>query len=31
MDTFPIVRRRDVARFREYRAKRVILEMYDAL
>ena len=31
MDTFPIVRRQDGARFGKYRTKRVILEMYDAL
>jgi hypothetical protein len=31
MDTFPIVRRQDEARFGEYRTKRVLLEMYDAL
>jgi hypothetical protein len=31
MDTFPIVRRQDEARFGEYRTKRVILEVYDAL
>jgi len=31
METFPIVKRRDVARHGEYRTKRVILEVYDAL
>jgi hypothetical protein len=31
MDTFPIVKRKDEARFREYRTKRVILEIYDAM
>jgi hypothetical protein len=31
MDTFPIARRRDEARFGEYSTKRAILEMYDAL
>ena len=32
MDTFPIVRRKDEERFnREYRTKRVILEIYDAM
>ncbi len=31
METFPIVRRHDEAAFGEYRTKRVVLEMYDAL
>ena len=31
MDTFPIVRRRDEAKFGEYRTKRVILDIYDAM
>ncbi|MGH7430193.1 MAG: S24 family peptidase, partial [Candidatus Methylomirabilaceae bacterium] len=31
MDTFPIVRRKDKAHHGEYRTKRVILEIYDAL
>lgn len=31
MDTFPIVRRKDEAAYGEYRTKRVILEMYDAM
>jgi hypothetical protein len=31
MDTFPIVRRQDEVRFGEYRTKRMILEVYDAL
>ncbi|MGH9542805.1 MAG: Eco57I restriction-modification methylase domain-containing protein [Terriglobales bacterium] len=31
LDTFPIVRRRDEAKFGEYRTKRVILETYDAM
>ena len=32
MDTFPIVRRKDEERFNgDYRTKRVILEIYDAL
>ncbi|GJL59764.1 MAG: hypothetical protein NPIRA03_26210 [Nitrospirales bacterium] len=31
MDTFPIVRRRDEEKFGEYRTKRVILEIYDAI
>jgi hypothetical protein len=30
-DQFPIVRRKDEERFGEYRTKRVILEMYDAM
>jgi hypothetical protein len=29
METFPIVKRKDIARHGEYRTKRVILEMYD--
>ena len=29
--TFPIVKRKDIARHGEYRTKRVILEMYDAM
>jgi hypothetical protein len=31
LDTFPIVRRRDEQRFGEYRTKRVVLEIYDAM
>jgi hypothetical protein len=31
MDTFPIVKRKDEAKYKEYRTKRVILEMYDAM
>jgi hypothetical protein len=31
LDTFPIVRRKDESRFSEYRTKRVILELYDAM
>ncbi len=31
METFPVVRRRDEDRFREYRTKRLILERFDAL
>ena len=31
METFPIVKRRDVAAHGEYRTKRVILEIYDAM
>ncbi len=31
LDTFPIIRRKDEAAFGEYRTKRVILEIYDAL
>jgi hypothetical protein len=31
MDTFPIVRRKDAAAHGEYRTKRVILEIYDAM
>lgn len=31
MDTFPIVRRKDEEAYGEYRTKRVILEMYDAM
>jgi hypothetical protein len=31
MDTFPIVQRKDEAVFGEYRTKRVILEIYDAM
>jgi hypothetical protein len=31
MDTFPIVRRKDEQRHGEYRTKRVILEIYDAM
>jgi hypothetical protein len=31
LDTFPIVRRKDEAAYGEYRTKRVILEIYDAL
>jgi len=31
METFPIVKRRDEQRYGEYRTKRVILEIYDAM
>jgi len=31
METFPIVKRKDVAAHGEYRTKRVILEMVDAM
>ena len=31
MDTFPIVKRKDEAAHGEYRTKRVILEIYDAM
>jgi len=31
METFPIVKRKDEQRFSEYRTKRVILELYDAM
>lgn len=31
MDTFPIVQRKDLAEFDEYRTKRMILEIYDAM
>ena len=31
MDTFPIVQRRDEQKWGEYRTKRVILEVYDAM
>jgi hypothetical protein len=31
LDTFPIVRRKDEAAYGEYRTKRVILEIYDAM
>lgn len=31
LETFPIVRRKDEARYGEYRTKRVILEIYDAM
>jgi hypothetical protein len=31
MDTFPIVRRKDEAAYGEYRTKRLILEIYDAM
>lgn len=31
LDTFPIVRRKDQERFGEYRTKRLILEVYDAM
>jgi hypothetical protein len=31
METFPIVKRKDEAKFGEYRTKRVILEIYDAM
>ncbi|MGV8119100.1 MAG: Eco57I restriction-modification methylase domain-containing protein [Candidatus Xenobiia bacterium LiM19] len=31
METFPIVKRKDIANYSEYRTKRVILEMYDRM
>ncbi len=31
METFPIVKRKDIAKHGEYRTKRVILEMYDEM
>ena len=31
MDTFPIVRRKDEEKFGEYRTKRVVLDIYDAI
>jgi hypothetical protein len=31
LETFPIVRREDIKRWGEYRTKRVILEVYDAM
>ena len=31
LDTFPVVRKRDEARYGEYRTKRVILDVYDQL
>jgi hypothetical protein len=31
LDTIPIVRRKDAARFGEYRTKRMVLEAYDKL
>ena len=31
LDTFPIVKRKDEAKFGDYRTKRVILEIYDAM
>jgi hypothetical protein len=31
MDTFPVVKRRDEARYGNYRTKRTILEIYDAM
>jgi type I restriction-modification system DNA methylase subunit len=31
LDTFPIVRRKEEAKFGEYRSKRVVLEIYDAM
>ena len=31
METFPIVKRRDEAKHGEYRAKRVIVDVYDAM
>jgi hypothetical protein len=31
LDTFPIVRRKDIAQYGEYRTQRVILEIYDEL
>lgn len=31
METFPIVKRKDEAKYGEYRTKRVILKIYDAM
>src|SRR5690606_21613776 len=31
LETFPIVKRKDIAKHGEFRTKRVILEMYDAM
>jgi len=31
METFPIVKRKDEQKYSEYRTKRVILEIYDAM
>jgi len=31
METFPIVKRKDEAKYGEYRTKRLILEIYDAM
>ncbi|MDA4088087.1 hypothetical protein MHAS_02732 [Mycolicibacterium hassiacum DSM 44199] len=31
METFPIVKRKDIAAHGEYRTKRLILEIYDAM
>ncbi len=31
METFPIVKRKDEAKYGEYRTKRVILEIYDEM
>ena len=31
METFPIVKRKDEAKYGEYRTKRVILKMYDEM
>ena len=31
METFPIVKRKDIAEHEEYRTKRLILEIYDAM
>jgi hypothetical protein len=31
MDTFPIVKRKDEAKYGEYRTKRTILKIYDAM
>lgn len=31
METFPIVKRKDIAEHGEYRTKRMILEIYDAM
>jgi len=31
METFPIVKRKDEKQYREYRTKRVIVEMYDEM
>ena len=31
LETFPIVKRKEIAKHGEFRTKRVILEMYDAM
>ena len=31
METFPIVKRKDIAQFGEFRTKRLILENYDSM